>query len=211
MVINLYMIPFARYLSLAICLVFLAHISASAQITGTVFRDFNANATREAPGEIGVGGITVTVTGANGVSTTTSTAAANLGTYSIAPTGTAPYVVQFANIPAGYFDGPVGSGSGSSVQFVATATASVNLGINYPSDYSQANPFFLVPCYVNGDPTNAPGTAGNAGATGALIAIPYTDTGNAPSGTVIATTGQVGSVFGWPTCALSRSSSARPS
>ncbi|WP_375446154.1 SdrD B-like domain-containing protein [uncultured Fibrella sp.] len=170
--------------------------SASAQISGTVFRDFNASGTRETPGEIGVGGVTITVTGANGVvnTVTSSSVTASLGTYSVSPTGTAPYRVQFSNLPLGYFTGPVGSGSGSTLQFVASATtANVNLGINYPADYSQANPFYLVPCYVNGDPTS---TTGNSGSQGVLVTLPYNSTGNAPAEFAISLNSQIGTVFG---------------
>ncbi|MBO0952616.1 SdrD B-like domain-containing protein [Fibrella forsythiae] len=170
--------------------------AASAQISGTVFRDFNASGTRETPGEIGVSGVTITITGANGVinTATSSTVTASLGTYSITPTGTAPYRVQFSNLPPGYFSGPVSSGSGSAIQFVATATATnINLGINYPADYSQANPYYLVPCYVNGDPSS---TTGNSGSQGVLVALPYSSTGNAPAEFAISLNNQIGTVFG---------------
>ncbi|MEZ0540217.1 SdrD B-like domain-containing protein [Fibrella arboris] len=190
-----------KYLKIIRCLfsvilLCLLHATVSAQISGTVFRDFNASGTRETPGEVGVGGVTITVTGANGVvnTATSSTVTASLGTYSVTPTGTAPYRVQFASLPAGYFTGPVSTGSGSTIQFVATATATnINLGVNYPADYSQANPYYLVPCYVSGDPTSA---TGNSGAQGVLVALPYNSTGNAPAEFAISQNSQVGTVFG---------------
>ncbi|MBO0933878.1 Ig-like domain-containing protein [Fibrella aquatilis] len=180
---------------LSLALLFGRTEEAFAQLSGTVFRDFSANGTREAPGEIGVGGITVTATSINGVvtTTTTSSAVASLGNYSFTPGGTGPFRVEFSGLPAGYFPGPKGTGSGTSVQFVAAGSTNVNLGINYPTDYSQANPFYLVPCYVNGDPLSA---TGNAGSQGSLVTLPYSSTGNNPSEFAIATGAQIGAVFG---------------
>jgi len=177
-------------------LLILVAFSASAQISGTVFRDFNANGIREAPGEVGLGGVTVTITSTNGIVTTgtSSTVSATLGTYSLSPTGTAPFRVQFTNLPTGYYPGPVGTGSGSAIQFVSTSTQSgINLGVNYPSDYSQANPYVLVPCYVNGNPTS---TTGNVGAEGVLVTLPYSSTGNTPAEFAISINSQIGTVFG---------------
>ena len=56
-------------------------------VTGTAFRDYNANGTRDAL-EPGIGGIVVTATGANGSSVTCTTTAS--GTYGIDPAGGFP-------------------------------------------------------------------------------------------------------------------------
>ncbi|MBO0937088.1 hypothetical protein J2I47_11075, partial [Fibrella sp. HMF5335] len=196
MVINIYSPTLCRHLFLAILLFVLAQVSASAQISGTVFRDFNANGVRETPNEIGVGGVTVTVVSTNNVITTatTSTAVASLGSYTVTAGGTAPYRVQFSNLPTGYFPGPKGTDSGTPLQFnVAANSTNVSLGVNYPTDYSQYNPNFLVPCYVNGDPTSTTGTARNEGV---LVSLPYGSVGNTPVESIVATNNQVGTVFG---------------
>ncbi|GAB4050591.1 SdrD B-like domain-containing protein [Spirosoma litoris] len=173
-------------------------------ITGTVYRDFNSDGVYASIpasgtysyGEPGVGGVTVTAYNAAGAAvatTTSSTVAASLGTYTLTVGNTSPYRVEFANLPTGYFDGPRGTGSGTSVQFVASSPASnVNLGINYPTDYCQAAPSFFVPCYVNGDPSGG----GSSGTQGVLVTLPYSSTGDSPAEFAVATNAQIGTVFG---------------
>gem|GEM_PF-1257973 len=176
--------------------------NAVAQISGTVYRDFNANGTREfsptsLTGEVGVGGVTVTVyAGGSAVGTAvTSSAVATQGQFSITPSAVGPYRIQFTNLPSGYFAGPRGSQSGTTVQFAASSPANVNLGINYPADYCQAEPSFFIPCYVNGNPTS---TTGNAGAQPVLVTLPYstTSTGTTTAEVGIAVNSQLGTVYG---------------
>jgi hypothetical protein len=172
-----------------------------AQISGVVYRDFNEDGVRSFTaatpffGEIGVGNITVNVYNATGLvgSATTSLATATAGSYSISPTGAGPYRVEFVGLPAGSFDGSRGTASGTSVQFVATSPASnINLGINFPYDYCQPDPDFIVPCYVNG---NSLGNGG-AAARGVLVTLPYSSSGDTPAETPIALNNQTGTVFG---------------
>ena len=137
---------------------------AYAQISGTVFRDIDADGayvpipaplTSYTYGEPGVGGITVTAYNSSGgaVSTTTSTTA---GTYTLS-TGIAAntaYRIEFTGLAAGDFTGPVGANNNSSIQFVTTGASGItgiNFGINYPTDYCQANPSIATACYVFGD------------------------------------------------------------
>lgn len=168
--------PSGLYALLTVLLLLIGS-AASAQISGVVYRDYNANGTRQTPGEIGVGGVTVRVTGANGVTATATTSSvivttATTGTYSVPVTGlTAPYRVQFFNLPAGYYTGPKGTGSGTTVQYVtATAGASnINLGVNHPSDYCQSSPDLVTSCYVFGDQV-----AGTFNGSPALVSFPYT-------------------------------------
>lgn len=174
------------------------------QVSGVVYRDFNANGTRDNNNELGVGGVTVTLYNSSGVagSTTTSLAPAALGQYTLTPSGVGPYRVQFSNLPAGYVSGPHGSQSGTSVQFISNATqANVNFGVNYPADYCEDAPMLAVACYVNGDPTSSSSTNGNNPANAdALITFPYTASGiiskggTAPSKEI--TAGKVGAVWG---------------
>ncbi|RYC72129.1 SdrD B-like domain-containing protein [Spirosoma sordidisoli] len=179
---------------------------ANAQISGVVYRDFNESGTRQytavstLTGEIGVGGVTVTVytaTGAIAGTAVTSSTTATQGQYSITPSVVGPYRVQFANLPSGYFPGQRGTQSGTTVQFVNTTTlpvsATISLGINHPADYCQANPNYLVPCYVNG---NSLTTTGNAGTQGVLVSLPYSSTGNSPTETALALNQQIGTVYG---------------
>lgn len=178
--------------------IILAHASV-AQISGTVYRDFNEDGVRSytatALGEIGVGGVGVNVYTSTGLAGTaiTSSATASAGSYTVTVTGPGPFRVEFVNLPTGYFDGLRGTASGTSVQFVAGLPATdVNLGINYPSDYCQTNPDLIVPCYING---NSLGT-GNAAERGVLIRLPYASRGDTPTETVMAINKEIGTVYG---------------
>ncbi len=174
---------------------------AQAQVTGTVYRDFNEDGVRQQPGEIGVGGVTVTIYNTSGAvigTATSSSITTSQGQFSVPVSTTGLYRVQFSGLPSGYYEGPRSStitGGSTGVQFINAATspvsATVNYGINYPADYCQALPNVLVPCYVNGDPSS-----GTIAAQGSLVTLPYNGVGINPGETTINSQGQVGSVFG---------------
>ena len=114
------------------------------QVSGTVFRDYNANGTKEVSTsfyEPGVQAVTVTAYPPSGATQTTATSAS--GTYSF--TGlTLPARIEFTGLGVSDFSSAFGSGSGSSVQFVTAASTAVDFGINYPSDYCHADPQLAV-------------------------------------------------------------------
>ncbi len=153
-------------------------------ITGTVFRDFNSSGARDntsSLNEVGVGGVRVsayTTTGAFSTSVLSSTATATLGQYSLNVGNTNAYRIEFTNLPSGDFDAFRGVGSGTSVQFANGNSTGVNLGINYPTDYCQANPELVTSCYVfgnqQGGPSDNPTTVGTYGSDPVLITFPYT-------------------------------------
>ena len=126
--------------------------SVSAQVSGTVFRDFNANGvqTATAPIEPGLTGYTVTAYNSAGTSLGTGTVNAS-GVYSftsgVIASGT-KVRLEFT-LPTGYYASN-GSASNSTVQFVtAGAGVTANLGVNIPADYCQStNPTYALPCYV---------------------------------------------------------------
>lgn len=174
-------------------------VSAQAQITGTVYRDFNANGQKDSNAEIGVGGVTVTVYRSDGTvanTGTTSSTAATIGQYSLIVSGSSSYRIEFSNFPTGYYSGPKGSSSGTSVQFASSGTSTANLGINYPSDYCETNPKVAIPCYVNGDPLiNISDNTKEAGLEPVLVSFPYNSSGStAPA--KMALGNQMGSVWG---------------
>ena len=152
-------------------------------ITGKVFRDFNANGLQTAtnPIEPGVPGVTVKVFKADGTQVATNTTALD-GSYSVTVGNTNDHRVEFSNFPTAFFSGPKGIGSNTSTQFVKGG-AMANLGINYPSDYcGTTDPQLVTPCYINGTPI----TNGNGANEPAIVSIPYTPTGNGstlPTGT----------------------------
>jgi hypothetical protein len=160
--------------------------------------------------DAGLSGVTVSAYDAGGVLRGSTTTAAD-GTYTLAAAGTGPYRIEFTNLPAGflpssysknsvYNGGNAGTAdsSGSLVQFVPDGnTANVNLAVNRPADYCQNNPEVCAVLYNFG--TNN-GTAVfsvpyNAGSTRTTGGTPTTDF-VAPSQQVLATTDEVGTVYG---------------
>jgi len=165
-------------------------------ITGTVFRDFDADGVRDS-GEPGVSSVVVTAYDASGVrvgqtATCDTTAisvpasapaipavinvasctSANVGSYSLAATGTGPYRVEFTNLPGFLQPGAFGSQNGTTVQYVPDgASSNINLALNYAHDFCQTNPILATSCYVNGNTnTTAP--------VDVLVALPYAGSGN---------------------------------
>jgi len=181
-------------LSICILTVLFAAKVSDAQITGTVYRDYNGNGTRETTtptNEPGVPGVVVTAYDASdAVVATTSTA--NNGTYSIL--FTVPVRLEFS-FPSGSEcvgssedNSTFGSG-GSNVRFVG-APGTVDYGVQYKADFiTSTNPFVFTNTWVNGDPTGG----GTAGTQRWFIGYPYNNTGlTAPTftlnGTSIGTT-----------------------
>ncbi|WP_338872656.1 SdrD B-like domain-containing protein [Spirosoma sp. SC4-14] len=180
--------------------------SVFAQISGTVYRDFNEDGVRSystaAPlaGEIGVGGVTVNLYSSTGLVATTTTSSATgtaAGTYSFTGvTSGTIYRLEFVNLPTGTYDGPKGTNSATSIQFVTAPTTTANFGINDPADYCQASPTFILPCYVNG---NSTGT-GTSSTAGVLVTLPYSATSSGTSNTTqesaAGLNNQIGTVYG---------------
>ena len=143
------------------CFFFISQ-TVHAQVSGTVFRDFNSNGTQQATTiftEPGVEGITVKAFNSSGAEVASTLTAAD-GTYTLS--GTSGLVrVEFTKFPTAYFSGPVGNKSNTSVQFLSSP-GTANLGINVPDDYCQSDPKIVIPCYVAGN---------NEGHT--LVTFPY--------------------------------------
>ncbi len=130
-------------------------ISTKAQISGTVFRDFNGNGIRTAtaPIEPLLAGITVKAYNAANVQlgTTKITSAAGAYSFTVAeiPTGTAVRIefTGYANGDAPSFNG---TGNGTNIQFVTAPSAVTSFAINHPNDYSSTiNPKLAVTQFVN--------------------------------------------------------------
>jgi hypothetical protein len=210
---------FTCYILLQLCISALA----TAQITGSVFRDYNSDGVKgtTAPNiDNGVRGVTVNAynntntliasytSGANGIYNIPATGIYNgtpgSNTGSVAA-GTAvrlefvlPTTSSSAEAPlrdTDYSSGGAGS-YGSAVQFVNGGATNVNYAINNPDDYTgNNNPYVLVPKFVNGTYNNA-----TSGALPSIFSFPYNNTGNAdgisnPPFTA-ATTLQTGSIWG---------------
>jgi len=162
-------------------------------VSGVVFTDYNDNGVRGA-GDIGVAGITVTAYNAAGAVVGAPVLTNATGNYTLAiPNGT-PVRLEFTGIPASLRPGAFGRDSGTTVQFVTSPAAGVDLGLSKPDEYCQNNPFLVMPCYVNGDPL----LGGSAGTTDVLVSIPNNAYGRTDN-TVekpLATGAQIGVTWG---------------
>lgn len=168
--------------------------AAHADISGKVFRDFNANGILDTGSfnEIGIGGVTVTCTdSANGTSsTTTSTEPSTLGNYTLTGCNGATRI-EFGTGLASDYSSATGSENKTNIQFLTAPATSVNFALNYPGDYCPADPKALVATYYAGD-----GTGTNA-AKGGLHSFPVSASGSASLDNLIPITKeQQGSTWG---------------
>jgi len=183
---------------------------AFGQVTGKVFRDFNANGRRDSTAttavpyiwEAGVPRVTVKATRPD--NSTVAVQTDNFGNFRFtsAQLANGTHVrLEFSGLLPQDFPGMQGvssGGSGTSVQFVVAGLTTVaNYGVNYAADYcvSQSNnPLLITPCYVSGDPM----AGGTAGTLDVLVGVPYYTTG-APAMSAISHLAygrDMGSVYG---------------
>ncbi len=206
---NLYVALRASFL--AGLVVALSCTNTAAQISGTVYRDFDASGTRTVnrPNEPGVPRVVVNawVNFATApVSVTTDIA----GNYAFSAGQVPPQAavrLEFTALEDGFFFGPVGGQSQSNLRFLTAPATAIDCGINYPSEYCQnGNVPMLIPCFVKGDPlttTNANGPVAPADQSRlgdvlvmfAVDASGLADAGNFPPAH-LATAGEIGSVWG---------------
>jgi trimeric autotransporter adhesin len=162
---------FPRSLSLVIvCLGFvLSATVASAQVSGTVFRDFNGNGTKDNTttfNESGAPNIIVTAYNTAGTAIASFKTGAT-GTYAIPATGTAYTAVlgsntgfvasgtavrlEFTNLATGEYSSAAG---GTSVQFVTAPVTTADFAVLAPDDYwnnvTQPAPTLMIPHYQGG-------------------------------------------------------------
>lgn len=172
-----------KKLSFLILICFASITMLHAQISGTVYRDFNGNGVRQtaAPNnEPGVPGVIVNAYDASNtlVSTTISSAT---GAYSMPYT--VPVRVEF-EIPSGNIcanseqDYTGFSGDGNNIRFVNGSTSTLNYAIHLPDDYTaDTNPFVYVPIFTMGDPLGG----GTSGTSVGFVGYTYNSTTTASS------------------------------
>ncbi len=131
-----------------VLLCLLPSLVSNAQVSGIVYKDYNASGTRDNTAgtliEPLVQGVTVRAFSASDAllgSTTTNAS----GAYSF--TGlTLPIRLEFSGLPASYLSGAATDNvgiTGSNVQFITVATTTADFRINNPDNYSQANPMVI--------------------------------------------------------------------
>lgn len=176
--------------------IYLCCHSIDAQVSGTVFRDFNGNGVKNNTAtfnEPGVSGITVTAYDAGGSSLGSTTTASN-GTYTI-PAISGNVRIEFTGLVNSDYSGPSGSQNSSSVRFVTAPSSNIDFGVNYPGDYwdnaNQSNPFFLIPCYADGDAVVGPNIADDA-----VVTFRNNDSGLSVVKGQVAIHSEVGAIWG---------------
>ncbi|MGB0840352.1 MAG: SdrD B-like domain-containing protein, partial [Chitinophagales bacterium] len=165
-----------------------------AQISGTVFLDFNANGQKDNSAsfnEVGYQGITVTAFDASGaVVGIPATTDAN-GDYTIAGV-TGQLRVEFTWTDNWLF--PSASGS-TSVQFVTAPITNIDLGVHYPEEHwdniNQTNPMFLIPCFADGNTTIGPNSGDDA-----VVTFKNNDTGLTFTKGQVAIHSEIGALWG---------------
>ncbi|MEO7176662.1 MAG: SdrD B-like domain-containing protein, partial [Saprospiraceae bacterium] len=167
-----------RLAILPICI--FIYSSSSAQISGTVFRDYNLDGIQQVDEPLLEGVVVNAYNSAGALCATTSTAGLNSPNYTIdGCTGAQRIEFEIINHNCSLsnfvdFSGYLGQAYGSSVQFVTNPATEINFAVSNPGDYEPTNnPEILIPCYVNGNPL------GNS-ASGALdwfVSFPYGNSG----------------------------------
>ncbi len=179
-------------LGLGACVV-LALPAGAQNVTGTVYRDVDANAVLAptSPAEAGVGGITVTAYNASGSVVGTGTTATD-GTYTISGGSPSEEVrLELGALPSYLLAGPAGASSQTTVAFVtmpASGNATgVNFGVANPAQHCSANPNAVTNCYIQGD---------QSGTADVLVSFPYTASNNTPVPRDEALESQIGTTWG---------------
>ncbi|MEL6268239.1 MAG: SdrD B-like domain-containing protein, partial [Chloroflexota bacterium] len=168
-------------------------VYAAGQISGIVFRDFNANATQDA-NEPPIEGVQVVGTDELGNVVNATTDATGTYTLPFLAGDSArvefvlPASLDFLQPGAGSLAG--GNSGFSSVQFIDISggnVTGVDVGFNNPSQYCHANPELVVSCYVYGEVDEPPFTTDggttifNPAVQTALLSFPYDTSGTTVS------------------------------
>jgi len=191
---RLIQLKFSKLIFLYFNLIFFSISFVNAQVSGTVFRDFNGNGIKDNTtsfNEIGLAGVIVNAYNPSGGTLTVNysgggTSTNNTGQYSVTGGVLGQIRLEFI-LPGTSFYATMGSSGGTTVMFPASATQ--NLAVNYPAEYSDSNPKLVTPTYVNGDNQ----VSGSSSSTGnSIFSYNYDATGL----NTIATQGQTGAVWG---------------
>ncbi len=171
-------------------------VCVAGQTGGTVWNDFNADGIKQSGETTGLLGVTVRAYDCAGNLVGTATTDV-FGKYVFSPTIAAsayPIRVEFSNLPAFATQGAInGSDGRTTVQFVNVADCSVDLGVLDPTDYCQANPKLVIPCYVNGNPL----LSGTSAPSDAVVSFDYNASGLKNASIMAhAAASEVGSVWG---------------
>jgi len=174
----------------------------SAQVTGTVFRDFNANGYRDNTSAFFEPGVPNAVLHAYGpgdlpgIPSFITTTGSNGNYIFVGLTSGVTYRIELVSYPNYLLPGVAPT---SSVRFVTDGNSGIDFGLNNPADYCESNPPIVTNCFVEHNqlsgPTSTldvlvqmPYSAGNATAT-----LPGVDN---PSPLSLSIANQIGTTYG---------------
>ncbi len=177
-----------------VCLYLFTTLLLKAQISGTVFRDFNNDGIMQPPAEVGVAGIVINAYDATNTVINTTVSAAN-GTYTLPFTVPVRVEFEISAVTPCTNSGIDFSGyalAGNNVRFINAPTPNLDYGVQNPDDYFvTADPLVFLPQFNRGDPL----AGGNAGTVPAFYGHPYSTSGNAVSPYQLQAS-HIGSVWG---------------
>ncbi|MFN8244266.1 MAG: SdrD B-like domain-containing protein [Ferruginibacter sp.] len=170
-----------------------------AQVSGTVFRDYNGNGVKDNTASFNepfVQGVTVKATLVNGNSFTTTTDAAGAYSFTVGQIPVASNVrIEFSGLALGDYPAFKGTGNGTNVVFVTAPSTTASFAVTAPDDYwnnsTLPNPKLLGVVYAHGDINHT----NSANTTFGVIQIDNNTTGHTPAKVSVATQAQVGSVW----------------
>lgn len=141
------------------CILLCLFEQGNAQISGTVFRDFNGNGVVENTStykEAGISNVIVKAYNASG-NEVASVVTSSTGTYSFSGL-TFPLRIEFTGLLEEDYDGPAGTSSSTSVQFYTSSSSTANFGVNYPQHYNTStNPYYFTSQFeANRPPSTEP-------------------------------------------------------
>jgi hypothetical protein len=164
---------------------------AAETISGVVFRDFNADGTRDTR-EPGVAGVAVTAYDAAGTAVVSATTDST-GAYTL--TGLSDgtqYRLEVTGLPGYLQPGPVGADCNTTVVFVTSPAMEADVGLTSPGEYCESDPDLITPVHINGDPLGG----GTAGIGGVLRSFPYSSDATSGIPITVAIGSQIGSTYG---------------
>ncbi|HPY41632.1 MAG TPA: hypothetical protein PLM98_14005, partial [Thiolinea sp.] len=171
---------------------------AQADISGTIFRDFNGSGLLDSSAsltEVGASGVAVKAFNAAGAQVGATANSAADGSYTLTGLSAgADYRLEFSWSNPWLNSSVAG---GSSVQFVKDGASKVDFALANPDEYtSSADPYLAIPQFINGA-YNATGSSSQA----SLVVVPYSaispdGSTQTPTPMSKATAGQIGATWG---------------
>lgn len=178
------------YAILAAYLILVTEVQAD--ISGTVFRDFNGNGSFDSSAgfnEVGVAGVAIKAFDANGTQAGSTTSTLN-GAYNLTGlTGGQEYRLEFSWAEPWLYPQGVNH---SSLQFVQEGASNTNLALMNAEDYtSSADPYLLIPQYMGGAYD-----AASFSSQQSVLSFRHSSTSQTTIPTIKASFGQTGATWG---------------